>query len=535
MDASTYQTIKRLYLEARELPREDRKGFLEQRCAGQGELQSEVEGLLAGSETLGEFLSKPAGAMGGPEPDELSHPERIGAYRIHRPLGFGGMGVVYLAEQDSPRRLVALKLLRSDSASPRQLERFEQEAQLLGRLSHPGIAAVYEAGWTETETGKRPFFAMEYVEGRELLEFANEHRLDLPTRLRLACQVAEAAHYAHERGIVHRDLKPSNVLVDVRGEPKVLDFGVARALGSDSHATQTGQLVGTLSHMSPEQASGGGEVDRRSDVYSLGVILYELLTGRPPVPTEGLALHEAVRRVREEDPIAAGAVRKELKGDLETILGKALAKEPGRRYASAAELAEDLRLFLEHRPIRARRPTSLYVAWKLVRRHRALTVTALALFVVLSLTQYGWLALTQRSREVERMNQARTFWRELSVRHRILDEVKGLERQGQMLENLTSGSSALLEEWLGNVERVAGRLPEHRQNLEQTQSWVFQPAATHPIVTKEEKEYALEIQTEIVERIEAMTGPRGPLPVIRARLDKLHEVEARGISGEGRR
>ena len=253
VDAPAYQTLKSLYLEARALPRGERGAFLDQHCAGQAELRAEVESLLSQEETLGGFLEQPAAREAAPEPEPAaSHPERIGAYRILKPLGFGGMGVVYLAEQDSPRRMVALKLLRFDSASPRQVERFEREAELLGRLGHPGIARVYEAGWAETETGRRPFFAMEYVEGRALLEHANGAGLDLPARLELVCRVAEAAHYAHERGIVHRDLKPSNILIDARGDPHVLDFGVARSLHSDSRATQTGQLVGTLSYMSPE-------------------------------------------------------------------------------------------------------------------------------------------------------------------------------------------------------------------------------------------------------------------------------------------
>src|SRR6185503_4302723 len=203
VDAPTYQTIKRLYLEARGLDRQERQSFLDERCAGHAALRAEVEGLLSHEETLGEFLAQPARSEALPmeEPTPVSHPERIGAYRIQRPLGFGGMGVVYLAEQDSPRRAVALKLLRLDSASPRQLERFEREAELLGRLSHPGIARVYEAGWAETETGRRPYFAMEYVEGEALHEHVNAHKLDLVAKMKIVSQVAEAVHYAHERDV----------------------------------------------------------------------------------------------------------------------------------------------------------------------------------------------------------------------------------------------------------------------------------------------------------------------------------------------
>ena len=511
MDPSTYQRIKRLYHEARELPQGERGTFLAERCSGAERV--EVETLLAQSETLGDFLARPANGMLAPEETEpLSHPERIGAYRILRPLGFGGMGVVYLAEQDSPKRAVALKLLRFDSASPRQLERFEQEAQLLGRLSHPGIGRVYEAGWADTETGKRPFFAMEYVEGRALIDYANEHELDLAARLRLVCQVAEAAHYAHERGIVHRDLKPSNVLLDDRGEPKVLDFGVARPLGSDSRSTQTGQLVGTLAYMSPEQASGRGTVDRRADVYSLGVILYELATGRLPIQTEGVPLHEAVRRVQEEDPIPAGAVRKELKGDLETMLGKALAKEPQRRYASAAELAEDLRLYLAHRPIRARRPTTLYVAWKMVRRHRLLAAAGLALLLALGAGQYFALRFVQRGEALENSEAQKKFYFELGQKLAELDKIKDLEERADRFE-AAEQPLEVLEDWREKAERLAGLLALRRAELQSMLNY-----KGNVPVAPGEAQLLLTTQTEIVNRLEKMIGPRGHLPEIRTRI-----------------
>lgn len=527
--SSAYQTIKRLYLEARALPPPERAALLARECGEDRVLREEVEALLKEEGTLGDFMSRPAtlDVVPLPPPLPLSQPERIGAYRILKPLGFGGMGVVYLAEQDSPRRAVALKLLRLDTASAAQVERFEQEAELLGRLVHPGIARVYEAGWTETETGRRPFFAMEFVEGRPLTEYAAERALDLAARLRLVSQVAEAVHYAHGRGIVHRDLKPTNVLVDARGEPRVLDFGVARPLGEGSRATKTGQLVGTLAYMSPEQASGRFEITPSGDVYSLGVILYELLTGRLPIATEHVPLHEAVRRIREDEPIAAGAVRRELRGDLETILGKALAKEPERRYASAAELAEDLRLFLEHRPIRARRPTSLYVAWKLVRRHRLLAATGLALFVVLSAAQYGSLVLIQRGREVQRMAVARDFYRELAERQRTRDLVIGLQVQAERMSEQGQYSIPALEDWLARAELQLTRLDELVLLREAAPAWLARAEAVGAFESGEEKEYALAVLDETVEVLEALRGPRGKLPELRLRLAELRSEAAR--------
>jgi predicted Ser/Thr protein kinase len=515
VDAPTYQTIKRLYLEARALSRAERERFLSEQCAGQAALRAEVEALLSQEETLGEFLARPASttaALDEPAPAPAPHPERIGSYRILKPLGFGGMGVVYLAEQDSPKRAVALKLLRFDSASPRQLERFEQEAELLGRLNHPGIARVYEAGWAETETGKRPFFAMEYIEGRALHEFVTEKKLDLAHKLRLVSQVAEAVHYAHERDVVHRDLKPSNVLIDERGEPKVLDFGVARPLGATSHATQTGQLVGTLAYMSPEQAAGHGTIDARADVYSLGVILYELLTGRLPIPTEGLALHEAVRRVREEEPIAAGSVRAELKGDLGTVLQKVLAKEPEQRYASAAEFAEDLRLFLDQRPIRARRPTALYVARKLVRRHRALTAAGVALVVALGFGQYAAIRYFQRGRDLEAVVVQKRFYLELGQKLAELNTLMELDEQAERFIS-TAQPVEVLEEWMTRAERLVGLLDLRRAELQSMLSYQGQSP-----MEPGESQLLLNTQTEIVNRLDKMIGSRGHLPEIRARI-----------------
>lgn len=533
--SQAYQTIKRLYLEARALGPRERELLLARDCAGDLALRAEVEALLEQEHTLGDFLSRPATVDLEPSPAPLSQPTRIGAYRILKPLGFGGMGVVYLAEQDSPRRAVALKLLRLDTASATQVERFEQEAELLGRLVHPGIARVYEAGWTETETGRRPFFAMEFVEGRPLTEYAAEAALDLAARLRLVSQVAEAVHYAHGRGIVHRDLKPSNVLVDARGEPRVLDFGVARPLGEGSRATKTGQLVGTLAYMSPEQASGRFEITPRGDVYSLGVILYELLTGRLPIATEHVPLHEAVRRIREDEPISAGAVRRDLRGDIDTILGKALAKEPERRYASAAEFAEDLRLYLEHRPIRARRPTSLYVAWKLVRRHRLLAATGLVLFVVLSVGQYGAVALIQREREVQRMADrmtvARDFYRELASRQRTRDLVIGLQVQAERMSDQGQYSIPVLEDWLARAELQLSRMDELVRLREAAPAWLARAEEVGAVESAEEKEYALAVLDETVEVLEALRGPRGKGPELRRRLEELRGQRA----GEPRR
>ncbi|MEQ1893650.1 MAG: serine/threonine-protein kinase, partial [Planctomycetota bacterium] len=323
-------------------------------------------------------------------------------------------------------------------------------------------------------------------------------------------------------GVVHRDLKPSNVFIDARGEPRVLDFGVARPLGEGSRATKTGQLVGTLAYMSPEQASGRFEVTPCADVYSLGVILYELLTGRLPIATDHVPLHEAVRRVREEEPIPAGAVRKELRGDLETILGKALAKETNRRYASAAELAEDLRLFLEHRPIRARRPTSLYVAWKLVRRHRLLAASAGLLFVVVSLAQYAFVQNLRKENEKVLLAITGSFWRELAQREKVRSDIVSLQVQAQRWIDLQTFSIPLVEEWKGKVELHVARLAEYRAFLAAAPAWI-RKVEEGGAIGADDREYALYVLEDTVDTLESILGPRGQLPLLSQRLEELRQ------------
>ena len=314
-------------------------------------------------------------------------PTRIGRYRIVRLLGEGGMGAVYEAEQDQPRRSIALKVIRSVWASPQMLRRFEQESQTLGRLHHPGIAQIYEAGTAETSFGPEPYFAMEIIHGKPLIDYANDAKLSLRQRLALMIEICDAVQHAHQRGIIHRDLKPGNILVDESGQPKILDFGLARVMDSDTEQmtrqTDIGQLLGTLPYMSPEQVEADPTaVDTRTDVYALGVILYELLTDKLPY-TLSQQLHEAVQTIQQVDPAPLSSVSRLYRGDIETIVGKALEKDKARRYQSAAELADDIRRYLEDRPITARPPSTSYQLKKFARRHKALVVGVPALFLVL--------------------------------------------------------------------------------------------------------------------------------------------------------
>ena len=265
--------------------------------------------------------SAPSSAEAGLAPKVIATvlPSTIGSYRILRLLGEGGMGIVYEAEQEHPRRTVALKVIRSGLADAKLVRRFEQESLVLGRLQHPGIAQIYEAGTADTGFGPQPYFAMEYVQGESLLQYAKTHQLGIRQRLEVMGRICEAVHHAHQRGIIHRDLKPGNILVDETGQPKILDFGVARATDSDARAsrqTDLGQLVGTLAYMSPEQVlAESPELDTRSDVYSLGVVMYELLSGQLPYRVSP-RLHEAVRTIREEEPRALSTLDRSYRGDI---------------------------------------------------------------------------------------------------------------------------------------------------------------------------------------------------------------------------
>ncbi|MEM7249579.1 MAG: protein kinase [Acidobacteriota bacterium] len=381
------------------LPVAERAAALEDECGDDDALRAEVASLLSHHDDQDSQVDDPATAtlaravfaQARPVVDreERLPRERLGRYRLLRRLGRGGMGEVFEAEQEHPRRRVALKVMRPGLMSAELLKRFEREATVLGQLDHPAIASIYEAGEAEDEHGERlPFFAMELVHGETLLRHAD--RLPLRKRLQLLAETCDGIHHAHVRGFVHRDLKPANILVTREGRPKILDFGVARASGSDvalpTLHTEVGQVVGTLSYMSPEQARGDAtRVDIRADVYALGVIAFQLLAHRLPVDVGSVELPEAIRRIQEDEPARLESLDRRLGGDLDTIVAHALEKEPERRYQSAAALADDLRRFLRHEPITARPASALYQLKKFSRRHRTLVAVAAGVFVTLAL------------------------------------------------------------------------------------------------------------------------------------------------------
>ena len=319
---------------------------------------------------------------------EPAFPAWIGPYAILGVLGMGGMGIVYKARQERPARLVALKVIRSGVRDARLLRRFEMEGEAHGRLHHPGIAQIYEVGQIATPHGEQPFFAMEYIQGRPITAWVQEHQLDARGRLALVASLCDAVQHAHQRGVIHRDLKPDNILVDESGQVKILDFGLARVTAPDlqlsTQLSLDGMVMGTLPYMSPEQASGRvEEIDTRCDIYALGVIAYELLSGRKPLELKGQVITEALRIIRESEPPRLSVILPLLRGDVETIVAKALEKDKERRYASASDLASDIRKHLSDQPIGARPASRLYVLGKFARRHKGVVASALAVLATL--------------------------------------------------------------------------------------------------------------------------------------------------------
>jgi len=294
----------------------------------------------------------------------------LGGVKIVKCIGEGGMGRVYEALQSKPARTVAVKVIRQGITSEKTMRRFEREAEFLGKLQHPGIAQIFVVGTYSSDFGDVPFYVMEFLaNAKPLTNYAHEQALELHERVRLFKLVCEAVSHGHDRGIVHRDLKPGNILVDANGSPKVIDFGVARSTDSDlaleSMKTDTGQMIGTVQYMSPEQfGPDPDDLDGRADVYSLGVVLYELLSGSPPYSVKKKALHEASRVVCEEVPPPLRAVSKAIPRDISAIAERALRKDRRHRYHTAGELAADLGRFLDGKPVKAQPKGMLDRMWR---------------------------------------------------------------------------------------------------------------------------------------------------------------------------
>ena len=392
----------------------ERASFVERECGDDLALLRNVRSLLDADSAAHDFLSP---VMTPPADHAVG--SHVGRYRIVRLIAAGGMGVVYEAEQDQPRRTVALKLMKRGITSPSALRRFKHESQILARLRHPGIAQVYDVGIHDGGAGKAPYFVMELIpDAQPITDYAREAALGTRRRLELFCVVCDAVHHGHLRGVIHRDLKPANILVEGRPggdstpRPKVIDFGVARVTDADvavtTMQTDVGQLIGTLQYMSPEQVEADPhDLDVRSDVYALGVVLYELLCERLPYDVSSARIYDATRIIREQSPTRLSTVDRSLRGDLETIALKALEKDRERRYQSAADLGADIRRYLASRPIHARPASASYQLRTFARRNKALVggvgATMLVLVIGTIGTSIGLVRAAQRANENQRV------------------------------------------------------------------------------------------------------------------------------------
>ncbi|MEZ6071280.1 MAG: WD40 repeat domain-containing serine/threonine protein kinase [Pirellulales bacterium] len=468
----------------KQLP-EERTSYLEQACADDHELRERVDKMLAAQVEAGSFLEVPAQwtASGNGQSFAEQPGEVIGPYKLLEQIGEGGMGTVYLAEQTEPvARQVALKIIKPGMDSRQVIARFEAERQALAVMDHPNIAKVVDAGTTESG---RPYFVMELVKGVPITQYCDAHKLSVRERLELFVPVCQAIQHAHQKGIIHRDIKPSNVMVacyDGRPVPKVIDFGIAKAteqrLTERTAFTQFGQIVGTFEYMSPEQSQLNQlDIDTRSDVYSLGVLLYELLTGQTPFDGERLrsaAFDDVLRIIREEDPprpssristsdtLPEAAANRHIepkrlsalvRGELDWIVMKALEKDRARRYATATALGADVEHYLNDEPVDACPPSSIYRIGKFTRRNKGwLSTAAVVLLTVL-------VGLTLSTVLIARERDAA----EASARREAVAALQAEQRLDDARYNLYVAQTRLArEDWNdGQVNRMVASLETH--------------------------------------------------------------------------
>lgn len=510
LDTTLWNRVKPLVDQALTLLPQDRQAFLDQVCTGDEALHAVAQQFLDQLEHLDQspFMENPAAARfealvaDALDPDSAAEPLEIGPYRTVREIGQGGMGMVFLAERVDGQfeREVALKLIRQEAHTKAAALRFLHERQILARLQHPNIAHLLDGGVADDG---RPYFVMEYVEGEPITQYSDRDQLSLKARLGLFLQVCAALQYAHGNLVVHRDVKPSNMLVTDSGQVKLLDFGIAKVLsaGSEMRLTQPGALALTPDYAAPEQVRGEA-VTTATDVYALGVLLYELLSGRRPYRVEGASMEAWVRVICETEPLppslaveqapaaetaearsseavsvdrgtTAARLQRQLAGDLDTIVLRALQKEPTRRYASVEALASDIERYLGGIPILARRDTVPYRLGKFVRRHRFGVGVAVLLVVLVS--GFTWRTVVQQRRaeaSAARANEVSGFLTDLftmfdpysgeAVRGNTVAVGVFLERGAQQIEALSDQGEvqSMLREVLGRVYKGLGRYAE---------------------------------------------------------------------------
>jgi len=422
MDAAErFALLDALFTQARDLPLDALRGFIAEvkDPSVRAELSDMVLQDRAGTPSIRTIMD--VGVVLDEVAEAPAVPESVGGYSVLGIVGEGASGIVLRARQPETDRIVAVKVLASGTWNPKALARFRREVRLLGRLEHPGIARVYGAGTDTDRSPARPFFVMEFVDGMPLNAWVRTHDIGVQGVVRLFLQVTEAVAHAHACGVVHRDLKPANVLVTGGGQPKVLDFGVAGLAGAEGESdaataasmrSVTGDLVGTVPYMAPEQFQGARMADVRSDLYALGVMLYEALAGRMPYAVDRSNVVEAAAIVREEVPTSLGRLDRSLSGDVETVVAKLLEKEPGRRYQSARELADELQRILEGQPTLARPVSGGERMLRFARRYRTLLATVAAAFITLAAllawTAHLWRVAEQRGDTLARTLEERS-------------------------------------------------------------------------------------------------------------------------------
>ena len=472
MNSTRLETVEAIFHEALDVAPGRLDDFLGSRCNGDASLRDDVESLLAAHRRAAGFIDMPAATLHArlfddDEPDRLVG-QIIGHWEVLKRIGTGGMGAVYLARRADLQyeQQVALKLIKRGMDTEAVLRRFRNERQILAGFDHPNIARLLDGDTTEDG---RPYFVMEYVEGLPIDTYCDQHALSVDERLRLFREVCAAVSYAHRRAVIHRDLKPSNILVDANGVPKLLDFGIARLLhpgrAADAPATLLEQRAMTPEYASPEHVRGEA-VTTACDVYSLGVILYRLLTGKLPYRSNGAAADESPHEMGDTEvarpsAVAEGETGKRLRGDLDNIVLMALRREPERRYSSVEQFSEDIRRHLESLPVRARRDTLAYRAVKFVRRNASASIAAT--FVVLSLVagivMTTWqarrareqeaIALAEKARAEHRFDEVRQLAR--SVLFDYHDAIKDLSGATAIRERLVKDGLAYLDSLAGEA------------------------------------------------------------------------------------
>src|SRR5216683_5530422 len=520
MEPERWQKIERLCYSALNKEKSARAAFLEQRCGGDEALRRAVELLLAQHEKDDDFLEVPAmevaakhlasdqqddsSGLASPatSADTAADPTSVakisfGPYRLIQKLGEGGMGEVWLAEQSKPRRRVALKLIKVGMDTREVVARFDSERQALALMEHPAIAKVFDTG--STPEG-RPYFVMEYVAGIPITAYCDKHRMTTRQRMELFIQVCEGVQHAHQKAIIHRDLKPSNILVtevDGKPMPRIIDFGLAKAtsqrLTDESMYTRVGAILGTLEYMSPEQADSAGEdIDTRTDVYSLGVVLYQLLVGALPLDLKKLAYDEMLRLLRDKDvpkPSSrilaqdgesaitaknrgtdAPSLTRQLRGDPDAVVLKALEKDRKRRYGSPSELAADLGRYLRNEPVSAHTPSAAYRTRKYIRRHRLGVAVATGLLAILPAFAVVQRVQLQRTRlERDRAN------RERDRATRITDFMTGMLQLSEPSEQRGNSVTAreILDKASNDIKTGMAKDPDAQAQMMQVMGEVY--------------------------------------------------------------